>query len=118
LTEVAELCVQKSHHAAERAAAIAGYRLAFDAPFFREFVLECPVDAATVIRAGRAAGVLAGIDLGRFQPEWRRRLLVAVTEQRSAADIERWLGALRAAAGTSRDTVAAAGDGGARRGAR
>jgi hypothetical protein len=31
--------------AAELAAAIPGYRLAYDAPFFREFVLECPVEA-------------------------------------------------------------------------
>ncbi|MEK7331347.1 MAG: aminomethyl-transferring glycine dehydrogenase subunit GcvPA, partial [Candidatus Eisenbacteria bacterium] len=36
LTEVAELCVQKSHHAAGLAAALPGYRLAHDGAFFRE----------------------------------------------------------------------------------
>src|SRR2546427_7937112 len=36
LREVAELCVQKTHHAARLAAAIPGYRLAHAGAFFRE----------------------------------------------------------------------------------
>jgi glycine dehydrogenase subunit 1 len=101
LREVAELCVQKSHHAARLATAIPGYRLVHGDAFFREFVLECPTDAATVIRAGRAHDVLAGVDLGQFRSEWKRWLLVAVTEQRSVEEIERWAGALRAVKGAS-----------------
>ncbi|HEY6866312.1 MAG TPA: aminomethyl-transferring glycine dehydrogenase subunit GcvPA [Candidatus Eisenbacteria bacterium] len=101
MREVAELCVQKTHHAARLAAAIPGYRLPFAGAFLREFVLECPVDAARVVEAGRAAGILPGVDLGRLglgpEGEWRRRLLVAVTEQRSAAEIERWAGVLERA---------------------
>lgn len=99
MREVAELCVQKSHHAARLAAAIPGYRLAFAAPFFREFVLDCPVEARRVIEAGVEAGVRPGINLGRFRPEWKDRLLVAVTEQRSADEIERWAETLRRAGG-------------------
>jgi glycine dehydrogenase subunit 1 len=99
MREVAELCVQKTHHAARLAAAIPGYRLAHDGAFFREFALECPVDAAAVVRAGLERGILPGVDLGRFRPEWKRRLLVAVTEQRSAAEIERWAETLRTAGG-------------------
>ena len=94
MTEVAELCVQKSHHAAERAAALPGYRLPHAGPFFREFVLECPGEAADVVRAGREAGLLPGVDLGQFRPAWRRWLLVAVTEKRSAAEIDRWVAVL------------------------
>ncbi len=101
MREVAELCVQKTHHAARLAAAIPGYRVPYAGAFFREFVLECPVDAAAVWERGREAGVLPGVDLGRFRPEWKRRLLVAVTEQRSAEDIERWQGVLARAGGTS-----------------
>jgi glycine dehydrogenase subunit 1 len=102
MREVADLCVQKSHHAAALAAAIPGYRRAHEGAFVREFVLECPVEAAAVIRAGREAGLQPGIDLGQFRGEWKRWLLVAVTEQRSAEEIERWAGALRRAAGNSR----------------
>jgi glycine dehydrogenase subunit 1 len=97
MAEVAELCVQKSHAAAERAAALPGYRRAHGGPFFREFVLECPGDAAAVVKAGASRGVLPGIDLGRIRPEWRRWLLVAVTEQRSAEDIDRWVETLAVA---------------------
>ncbi len=97
LIEVANLCVQKTHHAARLAAAIPGYRLPYAGAFFREFVLECPVDASAIVTLGRAEGILPGVDLGRFRPEWRRRLLVAVTEQRSAAEIERWASVLRRA---------------------
>ena len=95
LREVAELCVQKTHHAADLAARIPGYRRAHGGTFFREFVLECPVDAGAVIEAGRARGVLPGVDLGQFRPEWRRCLLVAVTEQRSRDEIHRWADALK-----------------------
>jgi glycine dehydrogenase subunit 1 len=99
MREVAELCVQKTHHAARLAAALPGYRLAHGGGFFREFVLECPVDAATVFAAGAAQNLLPGVDLGRFRPEWRRWLLVAVTEQRSAEDIARWAELLRSVGG-------------------
>jgi glycine cleavage system P protein (glycine dehydrogenase) subunit 1 len=97
MREVADLCVQKTHHAAELAAKLPGYRRAHAAPFFREFVLECPVDASAVVRKGLEHDVLAGVDLGQFRPEWKRWLLVAVTEQRNAEEIERWAAALRAA---------------------
>ena len=100
MREVAELCVQKSHHAARLAAAVPGYRLAFAAPFFREFVLELPGGGrAGSSRRASSAGVRPGINLGRFRPEWKDRLLVAVTEQRSADEIERWAQTLRRAGG-------------------
>ncbi len=94
MRDVAELCVQKSHHAAGLAAAIPGYRRAHEGAFFREFALECPVDAAAVVARGMKAGILAGVDLGQFRPEWKRLLLVAVTEQRSVQEIERWAAVL------------------------
>jgi glycine dehydrogenase subunit 1 len=99
MREVAELCVQKAHHAARLAESIPGYRLAHGGPFFREFVLECPVDAPVITHAALADGILPGVELGRFRPEWKRWLLVAVTEQRSAAEIDRWAAALRRAGG-------------------
>jgi glycine dehydrogenase subunit 1 len=99
LREVAELCVRRTHHCAGRASAIPGYRRAHAGVFLREFVLECPVDAAVVCARGREAGVVPGIDLGQFRTEWKRHLLVAATEQRSAEDIERWAGVLAAAGG-------------------
>src|SRR5262249_7250756 len=88
--DVAGLCCQKTHYAATRAREEAGLSLAYDAPFFREFVLELPVPAAEAIRLGRERGVLVGVDLGRFDPAWSRHLLVAVTERRTRADLDSW----------------------------
>jgi len=99
MREAAELCVQKSHHAAERASRIAGYRLVHGGPFFREFVLECPVDVSAIAKIGRERGILPGVDLGRFRPEWKKWMLVAVTEQRSAEEIDRWAELLSDAGG-------------------
>src|SRR5439155_17548130 len=95
MREVAERCVQKTHHAARLAAAIPGFRLAHGGAFFREFVLECPVEAARVVETGLEDGILPGVDLGALDPAWRHWLLVAVTEQRSAEQIDRWAAVLR-----------------------
>jgi glycine dehydrogenase subunit 1 len=99
MREVAELCVQKSHHAARLAETVPGYRRVHAAPFVREFALECPVPASRVVERGIERGVLPGIDLGRFRSEWSRWLLVAVTELRTAEEIDRWAAVLREAAG-------------------
>jgi len=99
LREVAERCVQKTHHAARLAHDIPGYTRAHEGPFFREFVLECPVDAAEVFRVGLERGILPGVDLGQFHSKWKRWLLVAATEQRTADELERWAEVLRAAGG-------------------
>ncbi len=99
MREVAEQCVRRTHRCLELAEAIPGYRRAHDGAFFREFALECPVDAAVVCAAGRAVGVLPGVDLGQFRPAWKRWLLVTATEQRSAEDIDRWAQVLRTAGG-------------------
>ncbi len=99
MREVAELCVQKTHHAARLVQGIPGYRLPFTAPFFREFVVECPIGAREVIETGLEHGVRPGVNLGRFRPEWKNLLLVAVTEQRSRDQIERWAEALKQAGG-------------------
>jgi len=97
MREVANLCVQKSHHAARLAEAIPGFRRPHAGPFFREFALECPGPAAAVVERGLARGILPGVDLGRFRDEWRQLLLVAVTEVRTAEQIERWAAVLREA---------------------
>jgi glycine dehydrogenase subunit 1 len=59
------------------------------AQFFKEFAVRAPVPAADIVAAGLDAGLLAGVDLGRFQPEWRNNLLVAVTEKRTRDEMDR-----------------------------
>jgi glycine cleavage system protein P-like pyridoxal-binding family len=100
MREVAELCVQKSHHAARLAAAIPGYKLAYQGPSSA----SSRSNARSTRRSSRAPGSSAAScrawTSGASVPEWKRRLLVAVTEQRSADEIERWADVLRAREGS------------------
>jgi glycine dehydrogenase subunit 1 len=98
LGQLARVCCAKAHDLAERIAEVEGYRLHFGAPFFREFVVECPVDATDVAAVARLDGLLAGIPLERYYGEAARRLLlVAVTEKHLPGDFDQLVAALRAA---------------------
>ncbi len=92
--QVAELCVQKAHYAADRIAELPGYRLPFSAPFFKEFVVETPASSADIVSKLADEGIFAGVDLGRFVRDLDHHLLICVTERRSKADIDRLVDAL------------------------
>ena len=95
LKQVAELCLHKSHYAAARIADLPGYELAFDRPFFKEFVVRTPAAPGEILTRLADDGLLAGIDLGRFPSlEIEDGLLIAVTERRTRAQIDRLVEAL------------------------
>lgn len=94
LKEIAGLCVERAHRLAQKAGAVAGFRLRFDGPFFNEFVLECPVPAGRVRNALLKDAILAGVPLGPFNADLENCLLVCVTEQRTDEEIERFVSAL------------------------
>ncbi len=85
LREVAEHSIQKSHYLAEKIAELPGYSLKYQKPFFREFVVETPVPAAKVVAGMMEKGILAGYDLSNVGDAG---LLVAVTEQRTRAQLD------------------------------
>jgi glycine dehydrogenase subunit 1 len=94
LKEVAELCVDKAHRLAEKAAAVPGFRLRFDGLYFNEFVLECPVPAERIRNAMLKEGILAGVPLGRYDKTLKNSLLVCATELRTDEEIDRFVAAL------------------------
>jgi glycine dehydrogenase subunit 1 len=106
LREVGAQCMAKTAYAAERASRVRGCSLRYEGPYVKEFVVTTPVPAARVLEAGREAGLVAGFDLGRVDPERDHELLVAVTERRTREDIDRWADVL-AQAGARRATRAA-----------
>jgi glycine dehydrogenase subunit 1 len=89
IVEIGELMLQRTHYARETLAALDGVSKLHDRPVVREFALalEAPVDR--VLERCAAAGVNAGFALGREYEEFSEGLLVAITEQRSRADIDR-----------------------------
>ncbi len=96
LRDVASQCLQKAHYAAEKLASVPGYRLRFRAPFFHEFVLQCPGSAADVADRLAQQGILAGYPLGKHFPHLEDCLLVAVTEKRTAEEIDQFADAIAA----------------------
>src|SRR5581483_2686369 len=56
LKETAELCTRKAHYAAEQLTRIPGVALKFKQPFFKEFVVQVPVDATALLEKLLKAG--------------------------------------------------------------
>lgn len=96
---VAETSARQARKAADRIAAIPGVASILPGPVFREFVVRFAggKSAAEVAAHCRKHGVLAGIPLSKFYADRPADLLVAVTEKRTDADIEKLAVAIKAA---------------------
>ncbi|MBV8233137.1 MAG: aminomethyl-transferring glycine dehydrogenase subunit GcvPA [Planctomycetaceae bacterium] len=88
LRQAAELSTRKAHYAAEQLARVPGLSLAFDGPFFKEFVIRSQKDPARVLAEVGRLGYHGGIALGRWYPQRADGILVAVTEKRTRAEID------------------------------
>jgi glycine dehydrogenase subunit 1 len=88
LRETAELCLRKAHYAADRLAQVAGTKLRFNRPFFKEFTIDVPGPVPAVLGQLLAAGYHAGLALGRWYPALPNAVSVAVTEKRTRAEID------------------------------
>ena len=79
LRRLAEINLERAHRAAARLCAGTRWRAAFSGPFFNEFTVRGR-DAGAALERAQAAGVLAGVPLGRWYPELDDAVLIAVTE--------------------------------------
>jgi glycine dehydrogenase subunit 1 len=89
IVELVELMAQRTAYARQRLVALDGVSALHEQPVVREFALALDADVAAVIARCTEQGVNPGYALGRDYPEHERGLLVAITEQRSRADIDR-----------------------------
>ncbi len=104
LRETADLCLQKAHYAADRMLCTDRFELAWPQPFCKEFAVRDRLGKVDQLMAdARTAGILAGVPLGRWYPHLDDCFLVAVTEQRTRAQID----ALTNCLSTCNDTKAA-----------
>jgi glycine dehydrogenase subunit 1 len=85
LRETGETCLALAAYAQERI----GWPLAFERPTFKEFAVRTPLPAREMIRRARARGVHPGYAIGRDYEGLDDVLLVAVTERRTVADVDR-----------------------------
>ncbi len=88
LNQVAKLCYQKAHYAADQLSKMEGYKLCFSQPFFHEFALCCPKPVAEINEHLLEHGILGGYDLGRDYPSLKDHMLIAVTEMNSKEEID------------------------------
>ena len=102
--ELAELMLRRADYARRTLAALPGVHTLHDQPIAREFALRLEAPVAAVIERCAAEGVNAGYALGRDYPEYADGLLVAITEKRSRADIDRLADVLGRAVAAERST--------------
>jgi glycine dehydrogenase subunit 1 len=90
LREVALRCARGTRYCREALCAIPGVEPVFDAPVVREFALRAPLAAEVIVDRLLAEGYLGGIPVreGFAGTAAEGALLVAVTERRTAAEID------------------------------
>jgi glycine dehydrogenase subunit 1 len=99
IVELGELLLARTHYAREQLAALSGVEKLHDQPVIREFALRLDADVAAVRRRCAEQGVNPGVDAHALsgRAEDHGVLLVAITERRSRADIDRLTDVLGAA---------------------
>ena len=85
LRELGETCAALAAYARERVA----LPVAFDRPIFKEVAFRTAIPAREVVARARTHGVHPGYPLGRDYPGLDDVLLVALTEKRTPADVDR-----------------------------
>jgi len=91
IRELGELLLARAHHARELLCGIPGVEPLFGGPVFREFALRVEGGVGPLRRHCRDRGVNPGLDLERITGRAHDRggLLVAISERRTRAQIER-----------------------------
>src|SRR5680860_166470 len=98
LVELSELMLRRTHYARDSL----GLEAINPGPVVREFAVSVP-DLDALFERARAEGINPGYRLGETYPEYGDGLLVALTERRTKADIDR----LAALVGSVREGVTA-----------
>lgn len=90
LRRIATDSYRRAHYLADGLEKIKGCSLRFGGKFFNEFVLDLPVNAIDVRNMLLEQDIFAGPALGSFFEGMDKCLLVAVTEKRTKADLDRF----------------------------
>jgi glycine dehydrogenase subunit 1 len=109
IAELGELLLARTHYARETLAAIDGVEKLHEQPVIRELALRLDADVPGVRRRCLQQGVNPGVDLHALSGREADRggLLVAITERRTRADIDRLADVLAAAVAAEREATVA-----------
>ena len=93
LRQVAELCYHKAHYAAEAIGKLKGYSLAFQQPFFKEFVIRCPIAPKQINKALFKEKIIGGLDINHIIDNG---MLLCITEMNTKQEIDKLVEVLSA----------------------
>ena len=97
LRQVAYLCHQKAHYAADRISKLSGWHVWNQQPFFHEFVVACPLPVREVNNyLLDEHDIIGGYDLGQDYPELENHMLLCCTETNTREEIDALADALAA----------------------
>ncbi len=88
--EVGRECMDRASYAWHRLLQIEGVEAAFNRRFFNEFAVRLPVSAKKVVSELIERGVAGGFPVSRYYGEMENVLLLAFTEKRTKAEIDRF----------------------------
>jgi len=87
LRDIAGLNLERSRELATAVSSVPGCDLRFDGPFFNEFVVDVHRPAEEVLVELQERGILGGVALGRFYPEYADSILMTATELTTTSEI-------------------------------
>jgi len=93
LKEAAVQSTTKAHYLSKKITELDEFKMAFTAPFFKEFVVRTPIAAKEVITKLQSKNIFPGIDLEPFGYE--NMLLIAVTEKKRKCDLDEFVKSLQ-----------------------
>jgi glycine dehydrogenase subunit 1 len=85
LKQVAELCYQKAHYAANEINKLNNYSLPINTPFFKEFIISCPRSPSNINKILMKDNILGGYDVSEHIDNG---MLLCVTEMNTKEDID------------------------------
>ena len=86
LRRVAELCYHQAHYAADVIGKLKGYSLTFQQPFFKEFVVRCPVAPSQINQALFNENIIGGLEVSHLIDNG---MLFCITEVNTKQEIDR-----------------------------
>ncbi|WP_100488257.1 aminomethyl-transferring glycine dehydrogenase subunit GcvPA [Sporolactobacillus pectinivorans] len=89
IQEVAEQNLQKAHYTAEKLKRV-GIRIETEGPFFNEFIVDCGRPVKEINQELLKKGIIGGFDLERGSADLENKMLIAVTEMRTKAEIDQF----------------------------
>ena len=91
MKEVATQSFKKAHYTFEQLTKSGKFKPLWQKPFFKEFAILCPESVDTINEKLRAQGILGGFNLRTINDSLGDAMLIAVTENRSLEEIDRFV---------------------------